>query len=40
MGLYDIAQGVHYVRLGIDTGYSTHVEMVEEGEQMIFRKPQ
>ena len=40
MGVYDIAQGVHYVRLGIDNGYSTRVEMVEEGEQVIFREPQ
>ena len=39
MGVDDIEQGVHYVRLGIDNAYSAQVEMVEEGgEQVIFRK--
>ena len=39
MGVDDIEQGVHYVRLGIDNAYSAQVEIVEEGgKQVIFRK--
>ena len=33
----EIAEGVHYVRLGVNNAFSALVQMVEEGEQVIFR---
>lgn len=36
----DVKRGVHCARLGINNGYSSKVEMVEEEGQVTFREPQ
>lgn len=36
----NMKRGVHYKHMGVVEGHSSHVEMVEEGGQVIFRRPQ